>query len=93
MFATLSAKMFASLSAERRANLGRRIALRELVRRESARSAHHTLANDFWCGARIDATTRAALVRISSSGDRAIRTLGRFHDLTDAASHNALHLA
>jgi hypothetical protein len=93
MFATLSARLFASLDSQRREVLGRRIALREQVVRKAGKDAHHHLANGFLYGARINENDRAALTRIASSGDRAIRVLGRFHDLQEAARCNALHAA
>jgi hypothetical protein len=93
MYNTLSAKMFAALTPDRRANLCRRIALREQVVRKADKDAHHHLANGFMSGRRLTANDHAALTRIARSGDRAIRVLGRFHDLMEAASHNALRVA
>ena len=92
-YRTLSAKLFAKLAPIDRENLRRRVTLQEIVRREPGRSAHWVLASGHWQGRPIDPGTRAALERISRSGDRAIRVLGRFHDLVEAASHNALHIA
>jgi hypothetical protein len=93
MYRTLAAKMFASLSSERREQLGARIALRELVRREPSRDAWWHLSNGFLYGARINYDTHKALTRCARAGDRALRVLGRFHDLSEAARCGALHIA
>lgn len=93
MFATLSARLFASLDSQRRTMLGRRLALREMVVRKAGKDASHHLANGFLYGQRINQSDRAALTRIARSGDRAIRVLGRFYDLQEAAHCNALHVA
>lgn len=93
MFATLSARLFATLDEQRRSTLGRRIALREQVVRKAGLDAHRQLANGYLFGRPLTANDHAALTRIARSGDRAIRVLGRFHDLQEAAAHNALRVA
>lgn len=93
MYCTLSARLFASLSPERREQLGRRITLREIVKREPGRDAHITLASGWCLGRRIGYDEHKALTRIARNGDRAIRVLGRFHDLMEAARCGVLHIA